>query len=64
MTPALDRVCRSTKTTEPPIEAHPEHVERNDPNPSPHGIDGTSREESVVSNEHAAPETNGVTAEF
>lgn len=37
MTPALDRVCCGTETAEPPIEAHPEHVEDNDPNPSPHG---------------------------
>ena len=41
MTPALDRVCRGTKTAEPPIEAHPEQVQGDDPNPSPHGINGT-----------------------
>lgn len=41
MTPALDRVCRGTETAEPPIEAHPEQVQGNDPNPSPHGTNGT-----------------------
>jgi hypothetical protein len=41
MTPLLDRVCRRAQTAEPPEEAHPEHVEHNDPNPSPHVTNGT-----------------------
>ena len=50
MTPALDRICRSTETAEPPKEAHPEHVKGNDPNPSQHGAHGTSRDGRYVAN--------------
>src|SRR5579862_974430 len=50
MAPPLDRVCRGTKTPEPPEEAHPEHVEDTDPYPSPHGTNDTPKALLCASN--------------